>query len=538
MNVDQWIDKLIRFDQKTQEQFALMYGDSLELIQERRQAYLTLLTAFRDQFGVQSEVIVSRSPSRINLKGVHIEHRGGYVNYLTHYREILIAGSARSDDIVHIHNLRSALFPARTFSIHSEKQKGNWQNWLEYISAEEVVRAVTETQGDWSNYIKAAVLRVQSEFPNKPLTGMNLFVNGSIPFAAGLSSSSALVVAATLVTLGLNNERIDPTTLVELCGQAEWYVGTRGGAGDHAAMLLGKRNQIAHIQFYPLQVQYYPFPSGYEIVICNSFKPASKSKDVKDMFNSRIAGYELGFLLIKKNYPEFAAKLEHLRDINAHHLGVSESTIYRMLKSLPETMTRAEAYAQLSEHKEHLDELFCTHDEPATGYRVRDIILFGLAECERGKICVDFLANNDMVGFGKLMSISHDGDRVVEYDSEKNCRPYNNHTTVAQLEQLISDLESNEPERIERAQLYRQSGGYRCSCAELDLLVDIARRIPGVVGAGLTGAGLGGCVLVLVEKNQVDRVLNVLQQEYYTPRALPLGAERCISVSGAGLVCF
>jgi len=38
---------------------------------------------------------------------------------------------------------------------------------------------------------------------------------------------------------------------------------------------------------------------------------------------------------------------------------------------------------------------------------------------------------------------------------------------------------------------------YRVSCAELDAIVDAVRRVPGVLGARLTGAGFGGSVLVL-----------------------------------------
>lgn len=39
---------------------------------------------------------------------------------------------------------------------------------------------------------------------------------------------------------------------------------------------------------------------------------------------------------------------------------------------------------------------------------------------------------------------------------------------------------------------------YECSCEELDVLVDAAVESPGVIGARLTGAGFGGCVVVLV----------------------------------------
>ena len=49
--------------------------------------------------------------------------------------------------------------------------------------------------GSWRIYIEAAMLRLQMEFREQLLSGMDLVVNSNIPVAAGMSSSSALVVA-------------------------------------------------------------------------------------------------------------------------------------------------------------------------------------------------------------------------------------------------------------------------------------------------------------------------------------------------------
>lgn len=536
MLVKDWIAIISEFSTKVKKQFTSIYGDDPTLIENRKQAYLTLLNKFSEKYGVDREVVICRSPSRVNLKGVHIEHQGGFVNYLTHRREILIAASPRNDDRVCLTNLKPELFPTREFTIQEELKKGNWKDWWDYITAPEVVQTVSQSQGDWMNYVKSAILRLQSRFPNKPLQGMDMYVKGDIPFAAGLSSSSALVVASIYIGLAVNQLQLDKFAMVELCGQAEWYVGTRGGAGDHAAMILGRRNYLAHIQFFPLQVQYFSFPKRYRVVICNSMQQATKSKEVKNIFNSRVAGYILGFLLIKKFFPQYASGLQHLRDVNASQLAIPEAEIYHILKSLPNKISRAEIEQMLPEEKDYLSKIFKTHDEPAEGYWLRDICLFGLAECERGKICVDFLAQKDVNGFGKLMHISHNGDRVVEYKAADVKTPWNNQVTVETLDQLIDDLDSNLPERVAQAHLYLQPGGYRCSCEALDYLVDTAKQVPGVVGAGLTGAGLGGCILVLVEEKKIEQLLKTMEQQYYTPRKLPFGTEIGVSVAGAGMV--
>ncbi|GIK15924.1 MAG: galactokinase [Planctomycetota bacterium] len=45
---------------------------------------------------------------------------------------------------------------------------------------------------------------------------------------------------------------------------------------------------------------------------------------------------------------------------------------------------------------------------------------------------------------------------------------------------------------------------FEVSCAELDRLVGLARSVPGIYGARMTGGGFGGCVIVLVREDAVD----------------------------------
>jgi galactokinase len=55
---------------------------------------------------------------------------------------------------------------------------------------------------------------------------------------------------------------------------------------------------------------------------------------------------------------------------------------------------------------------------------------------------------------------------------------------------------------------------YEVSCRELDILVDIARDVPGVAGARMIGGGFGGCTLTLVEAPHVANLLEQLRLNY------------------------
>lgn len=62
---------------------------------------------------------------------------------------------------------------------------------------------------------------------------------------------------------------------------------------------------------------------------------------------------------------------------------------------------------------------------------------------------------------------------------------------------------------------------YQVSCPELDELVTVAREA-GAVGARLTGAGFGGCIVALADEDSVGQVMDRIWERYYLPRRLPL----------------
>lgn len=55
---------------------------------------------------------------------------------------------------------------------------------------------------------------------------------------------------------------------------------------------------------------------------------------------------------------------------------------------------------------------------------------------------------------------------------------------------------------------------YEVSCAELDLLVEIALSTTGVFGARMTGGGFGGCTVNLIGKESLDKLRSAVVEQY------------------------
>lgn len=55
---------------------------------------------------------------------------------------------------------------------------------------------------------------------------------------------------------------------------------------------------------------------------------------------------------------------------------------------------------------------------------------------------------------------------------------------------------------------------YEVSCEEVDMLVDLAWKLPGVLGARITGGGFGGCTVNIVKNEAVDHFVDTIGREY------------------------
>ena len=55
---------------------------------------------------------------------------------------------------------------------------------------------------------------------------------------------------------------------------------------------------------------------------------------------------------------------------------------------------------------------------------------------------------------------------------------------------------------------------YEVSCEEIDILVDLAWKIPGVIGSRITGGGFGGCTVSIVKNDSVDHFIDTIGKQY------------------------
>ncbi len=132
------------------------------------------------------------------------------------------------------------------------------------------------------------------------------------------------------------------------------------------------------------------------------------------------------------------------------------------LAELKKAFTNATCLSDITEDEFNENASLITNE--TVKRRVRHVI------CENARVLksIDALNNKDMALFGKLMNASHDSLR----------------------------------------------DDYEVTGIELDTLVDEARKIDGVLGSRMTGAGFGGCSVTLIKTSAVDEFIEKVGPAY------------------------
>jgi galactokinase len=77
---------------------------------------------------------------------------------------------------------------------------------------------------------------------------------------------------------------------------------------------------------------------------------------------------------------------------------------------------------------------------------------------------------------------------------------------------------------------------FEVSCRELDLMVDLSRKVDGVFGSRMTGGGFGGCTVNLVAADAVEGFTDVIAREYEEATRLKPEIYVCNAADGAAEV--
>ena len=221
-------------------------------------------------------------PGRIEVLGKHTDYCGGRSLLCTVDRGLHMTARRRTDPVISVQDTASG-------------------RKTEFPFSDQLVPAA----GHWSNYPMTVARRLARNFP-QPLCGADITISSTLPQAASLSSSSAVVTGITLLLARLNHLEESPTWRGNLLTQEDLAaylgtiengrsfgaltgdrgVGTFGGSQDHTAILCCKAGTLSQYRFCPVHHERdIPMPDGYVFAIASSGVIAEKTGQAMNKYN-------------------------------------------------------------------------------------------------------------------------------------------------------------------------------------------------------------------------------------------------------------
>ena len=250
---------------------------------------------FEETFG-RPPAFIASAPGRVNLIGEHTDYNDGYVFPVAIDKYLNIAARKRPDRQVRLYALD--VDDSSEFS-------------LDTLSAIPLQAPV------WSHYLIGVASLLEAS--GTDITGIDAVITGDVPIGAGLSSSAALSVAATLTFLTAGSELVgdgfpvpenNKKKLAALCQRVEHeFVNVKCGIMDQTISLLGKENHALFLDCRSLEYEQVPLNlSEHYIAICNT---KVKRELAASEYNKRRAECERGVDILRRWIPGISS----LRDI-------------------------------------------------------------------------------------------------------------------------------------------------------------------------------------------------------------------------------
>ncbi|XP_029009053.1 N-acetylgalactosamine kinase [Betta splendens] len=435
-----------------------------------------LKTTFETKYG-EAPLFFACAPGRVNLIGEHIDYCGYSVLPMAIEQNILAAVSLNNSGKVQLANTNPQY---KDFT----------------VSCSEAI-AIDRDNPKWHYYFLCGVKGIQEKFGIAPLAGMSCVVDGTIPPSSGLSSSSALVCCAGLVTMEANQKSTSKVALAEICAKCERYIGTEGGGMDQSISFLAEKGTAKLIEFQPLRATDVKLPDGAVFVISNCCVEMNKA--ASSHFNIRVVECRIATKVLAQAKALDSSKLLKLAQVQTE-LGASLEEMLGLVEEVlhPEPYSREEICRVLGITSDQFStELLSANTQHVTHFKLH----------QRAK------------------HVYGEAARVLKFKSVCDSEP-------AGSVRLLGDL-MNQSHASCRDM-------YECSCPELDQLVDICLR-SGAVGSRLTGAGWGGCAVSMVPSEKVEAFLQAVREAYYLPDPRRAAMEKqslFVSKPGGGAAIF
>jgi galactokinase len=540
---------------------ANVYG--AEAIDVWKQHYAQALDLFSQCYGQEGLVVIARCPGQINLMGQHIDYGGmPSVRMSVRGADTLTLARANNEGKVRVGSYleyageptdRFAPFELDLSEIVPEENVGTREALMHYagqVCQRRLERTGSAQDHDWSVLVEGHLVYLESYFRARlALKGFDALVWSNVSPSGGMSSSSALVVSTACAALGVNDLApyvdLPEADWVDGVGTSEWIRGTRGGTADHGGMIMGRSGKLVGVGVFPAApVGEAILPAEYVALVLDTGVPRVYDEAVKE---ETVVAYPLGVFVVRELLlprlanaaafhglvPDYKERIHMIRDISEGNLGIGVEAIYRLLQEMPaqtsmaevaawaETAGVADAYAAM--HAREIEGKFQAMSS-ATPVYLRRRFTFGLAEQDRVRYVLDYLAKGDMATALELARISHVGDFDVEVE-------------VEELKHLIGQAQ----EGAERARLCFLAGGYGRMTPEYDLAVRGVNEYlieTGGLGSGALqrlGAGWGGNMGGLIRRdyiygNKREEFTRFLENEL----AIEVDLAACVAAPGQG----
>ncbi|CAB3239666.1 unnamed protein product [Arctia plantaginis] len=417
---------------------------------------LRLKQIFCDEFGCEPLFYV-RVPGRVNLIGEHIDYCGYPVLPMALEQDILIAAGLINEPKLYLKNVNN-----------------KYDKFDTDIRSHDNIKIISDVDGKpfWYNYVLCGVKGGLEFLNNKIVKGLQLCVDGNVPPASGLSSSSALVSAACLALLYAQNVPLSKTEIASLCAKSERYIGTEGGGMDQAIAFLGQKNCAQYITWQPLKATPVTLPANAVFIVAHSL--AKLNKAATNDYNRRVTECRLAAKILVTCAGAITDKKIITLGQAQHKLDKNLEDMVKLVHEyLPKDVyTKHNVCEILNISEKELNELYCAaNTKHLTEFKLKQRALHVYEEAIRveefRKQCVESVQNKNGVN-GVC--------ETKEYTVHEN--GHRNDSVCNVLGQLMTESHKS------------LKNLYECSHANLDYLVELLEEIN--VHSRLTGAGWGG----------------------------------------------